>query len=252
MEGKNILLVAAVGIMAGFLNTVAGGGSLLSMPALIFLGLPSAVANGTNRIAIMAESIAAVSGFRRKGFFDWNLGLLWGIPAIIGAVAGSRIAVFLPDAVFNKLLAVIMLLVLALTLWNPQRRLHAGEIILGNRQKKAGAVVFFFVGIYGGLIQAGVGFIMMAALTLLTGFSLVRINGLKVFITAVYTVSSLLVFILSGKVDWVYGLGLAAGSSVGAYLGSIFSARKGEKWIKVFLVLTVAGMAAKLAGIARF
>jgi uncharacterized membrane protein YfcA len=90
---------------------------------------------------------------------------------------------------------------------------------------------------------------MMAALTLLTGFSLVRINGLKVFVTAVYTVSSLLVFILSGKVDWLYGLGLAVGSSLGAYLGSVFSVQKGEKWIKAFLVITVTVMAAKLAGV---
>jgi len=252
MEAKNILLVAVVGVVSGFLNTVAGGGSLLSMPALIFLGLPSAVANGTNRVAIMAQSIAAVAGFRRKGFFDWTLGLTWGIPAVAGAVVGSRIAVSLADDVFNKMLAVVMLLVMALTLWNPQRRPQAGEVVLGARQRNIGAVVFFFVGIYGGLVQAGVGFIMMAALTLLTGFSLVRINGLKVFVTAVYTVSSLLVFMYSGKVNWVYGLCLAAGSSVGAYLGSVFSVQKGEKWIKVFLVVTVVVSAAKLAGIVNF
>jgi uncharacterized membrane protein YfcA len=152
LDGKNILLVASIGIISGFLNTVAGGGSLLSMPALIFLGLPSAVANGTNRVAIMAQSLAAVAGFRRKGFFDWKLGMAWGIPSIAGAVVGSRIAVSLPDAVFNRLLAAVMLLVLALTLWNPQRRLRVGEIVLSRRQKNIGIVVFFGVGIYGGLI----------------------------------------------------------------------------------------------------
>ncbi len=221
------------------------------MPALIFLGLPSAVANGTNRVAIMVQSLAGMAGFRAKGFFDWSLGLKWGIPAVAGAVIGSNIAVNLPDEIFNKLLAVVMLIVLGLTLWSPAKKGQAAKTALTSRDIGLGMAVFFGVGIYGGLIQAGVGFIMMAALTLLTGYSLVRINGLKVIITAVFTLSSLLVFLLNGKVNWPSGLVLAAGSGIGAYLGSVFSVKKGDKWIKLFLVITVTVMAAKLAGIIR-
>lgn len=249
MDFLHIALIAAVGIVAGFLNTVAGGGSLITMPVLIFLGLPSAVANGTNRVAIMSQCIVAVTNFRSKGYFDWKLGLMLAVPAAAGAIVGSGIAVSLPDDIFNKVLAVVMLIVLGLIIWNPQKKLKKKEEALGTKEKVIGMIVFFGVGVYGGFIQAGVGFIMIAALTLLTGYSLVRINSMKVFIVAVYMVFSLIVFIVSGKVDWVLGLSLAVGNSIGGYLGSNFSVKKGDKWIKAVLVVAVVAMALKLLGI---
>jgi len=87
MDILHIALIIAVGIAAGFLNTVAGEGSLITMPVLIFLGLPSAVANGTNRIALMAQNIVAVTNFRKKGFFDWKLSIMLAIPAAIPALS---------------------------------------------------------------------------------------------------------------------------------------------------------------------
>ncbi|NCB51181.1 MAG: sulfite exporter TauE/SafE family protein [Clostridia bacterium] len=249
MEILHIVLIVVVGIVAGFLNTVAGGGSLMTMPILIFLGLPSAVANGTNRVAIMSQCLVAVTNFRNKGYFDWKLGLTLAVPAAAGAILGSRIAVSLPDDIFNKVLAVVMLIVLALIIWNPQKKLKRKTEALGTKEKVIGAVVFFGVGIYGGFIQAGVGFIMIASLTLLTGYSLVRINSMKVFIVAVYMVFSLVVFIMNGMVDWVLGLSLAVGNSIGGYLGSNFSVKKGDKWIKAVLVVAVVAMSLKLSGI---
>lgn len=246
MNLLHIVLIIAAGTAAGFLNTVAGGGSLITMPILIFLGLPSAVANGTNRIALVAQNIVAVTNFRQKGFFDWKLSMILSIPAVIGAIVGSRMAVFLPDSIFNKILAVVMMIVLALIIWNPQKKFERDKETLTLKDKIIGVIVFFGVGVYGGFIQAGVGFIIIASLTLITGYSLVRINSLKVFIVALYMVSSLVVFILSGKVNWVYGVSLAVGNSLGAYLGSNFSVKKGDKWIKVILIVAVTAMALKL------
>ncbi|HPE15914.1 MAG TPA: sulfite exporter TauE/SafE family protein [Oscillospiraceae bacterium] len=242
-------LSIAVGVAAGFLNVVAGGGSLIAMPVLIFLGLPSAVANGTNRVALMAQNTVAVMNFRRKGYFDWKLGLTLAVPAAIGSMVGSSIAVSLPDEIFNKVLAVVMVVVLILTIWNPQKKLKGNKETLTGRDKVIGAIVFFCVGVYGGFIQAGVGFIIIAALTLLTGYSLVKVNSLKVFVIAIYTISSLIVFIVNGKVNWIIGLSLAVGNSLGAYLGSNFAVNKGDKWIKVILVIAVVAMSLKLLGV---
>ena len=118
----HVLLLFGTGIAAGFLNTVAFGGSLLALPVLIFLGLPTAVANGTNRIAIFCQNFSAILGFRRKGVSDFNYSILLAIPAVIGAVIGATIAVDIKDAVFNLILAVVMITMLVLTLINQTER----------------------------------------------------------------------------------------------------------------------------------
>ena len=252
MNPFQVLIIIAVGIIAGFLNTVAGGGTLITMPVLIFLGIPSAVANGSNRIAVMAQNVVAIETFRKKGYFDWKLGLTLAIPAAVGSIVGSSIAVSLSDEIFNKVLAVVMVIVLILTIWNPQKKLKGNKETLSNKEKIVGAILFFGVGVYGGFIQAGVGFIIIAALTLLTGYSLVKVNALKVFVIAVYTVTSLAVFIASGKINWLIGLSLAVGNGLGAYLGGSFAVSKGDKWIRIILVITVLAMSLKLLGVFSF
>jgi uncharacterized membrane protein YfcA len=249
MSILHIVLVILTGIAAGFLNVNAGGGSLIVMPMLIFLGLPSAVANGTNRIALMVQNIIAISNFRSKGFFDWKLNITLALPAVVGSLIGSNLAISMPAELFNKILAVVMLIVLALIIWNPQSKLKTKKESLKKKDKIIGAIIFFFIGIYGGAIQAGVGFIIIAALTLITGFSLVRINSMKVFIVAIYMALSLLIFIINGKVNWLYGLSLSVGNGVGAYIGSNFSVKKGDKWVKVILVVAIILMSAKLFGV---
>ncbi len=249
MSFQNILLILLSGVASGFMNTVAGGGSLISMPVLIFLGLPSAVANGTNRVALMVQNVVAVANFKRKGFFDFKLGIMLAIPAVIGAIIGANFAVNLPDRIFNNILAVIMIIVLGLILWQPQKKVFAQQEDLTAKRKIIAVIAFFFVGMYGGFIQAGVGFIIIASLTLITGMSLVKINSLKVFIIMLYMSSSLLVFILNGKVNWLLGFVLAAGNALGAWLGSTFAVAKGDKWIKGVLTIGILLMAAKLLGI---
>jgi len=241
-----VLLILITGTAAGFLNVVGGGGSLLSMPMLIFLGLPSAMANGTNRVALMVQNIVAVVNFRSKGFFDLNLSLMLAIPALIGSIAGSKLAISLPDEIFNKILALIMFGVLFLIIKQPEKKLVSTEEKFNPDRKLPAMIAFFFIGAYGGFIQAGVGFVIIATLTLITGMSLVRINSLKVFIVGFYMLSSLIVFIISGKVDWILGITLAIGNSLGAWLGSNFAVAKGDKWIRYILIVTVSVMALKL------
>ncbi len=244
-----VILILLTGTAAGFLNTLAGGGSLITLPVLIFLGLPSAIANGTNRIALMVQNIVAVTNFKRKGYFNLNFGLMLAIPAMIGSIIGSKIAVELPDAIFNKILAIVMVIVLTLILWNPKKKFEANIEKMTLKSRISAMVAFLFVGIYGGFIQAGVGFIVIVTLSLITGLSLVKINSLKVFVVAFYMISSLTVFIINGKVNWILGLTLAIGNGFGAWLGSNFAVSKGDKWIRVILVIAVLAMSAKLLGV---
>jgi uncharacterized membrane protein YfcA len=250
VELPALALVLVVGVAAGFLNTVAGGGSALTMPMLIFLGLPSSVANGTARVAIMLQNLTAVAGFRSKGHFEPALGLQLGLPALAGALVGSRIAVDVPDAVFNAVLAGVMVLVLVSIFFKPKPADGQGsaEPPTGSRRILLMAI-FFAIGVYGGFIQAGVGFLIMSSLIFLSGYDLVRINAVKVAVILVYTVAALTVFLLNGKVEWGPGLTLAVGNSAGAWLGARFSVAGGERWIRAILVVAVLVMAVRVSGV---
>ena len=254
MEILNVGLILATGVAAGFMNTLGGGGSLLTLPMLIFLGLPAAVANGTNRIALMVQNVVGVSNFRRKGFFYPKLGITLAIPAVFGSFFGARLAISIPEELFQKILAVIMIVVMILILTRPEKRFLKeieGEN-LSTVRLVVSIFVFFGVGLYGGFINAGVGFVIIVALTLITGMSLVKINSLKLFIVLIYISSSFIVFIIHGKVDWILGFTLAIGNALGAYLGSNFAVSKGDKWIRIFIVIAILSMSAKLLGLFNF
>jgi len=255
MEIWQIPVIFAVGVAAGFINTLAGGGSLLSLPILIFLGLPTAIANGTNRFAIMIQCLFAVAGFKRKGISNFKLSLLLSVPALIGAIIGAQIAVDMSDALFKRVLAIIMLLVLGLILWNPTKKWQInpqydrGTIGLGWNRLIITMIVFFFIGIYGGFIQAGFVFIIIAALTTISGLNLVDTNSHKVFIVGIYTVFALLVFAFNGKICWTVGIALAAGNGLGGWLGSHWAVARGERWLRLILAVCVVAMVMKLFGL---
>lgn len=243
-----IPLILITGIAAGFINVMAGGGSLLTLPMLIFLGLPAAKANGTNRIAIAIQCASGVAGFHRKGFSDFRFSALLVLPATAGALIGANIAVDMPEVMFKRVLAAIMLGVLGLILFSSARQSQSERVIprVSWNRKIAAMVVYFFIGIYGGFIQAGVGFMIIAALTSINGYDLVRANAIKLFVSIFYNLVALAVFIKSGNVDPFLGLTLALGNATGAWFGSHWAVDSGEKWIKVVLVVTSLAFAIRL------
>lgn len=247
MEWFEVLLIIGVGFIAGFLNTIAGGGSLITLPILIFLGLPPAVANGTNRIAIFSQNIFGVLGFKSKGVSDFPYSIWLGLSAFIGAIIGAKIAVDIPDELFNKILAIlIVIIVLFPILRKGQKGTAALVERTGKKYQIMGVIAFFFIGIYGGFIQAGVGFIIIAVLTVINRFSLVKTNSIKVFVVLIYTISALFIFIIEGKIHWGYGLTLAIGNSSGSWIASRLSVKKGDNWVKWFIIVTVIALAFKL------
>ncbi len=220
MEIWHIPVIFTVGVIAGFINTLAGGGSLLTLPILIFMGLPTSIANGTNRLAIMVQCVFAVAGFKRKGVSNFKLSLVLSVPALLGAIVGAQIAVDMSDFLFKRVLAIVMLFVVGVTLWNPRQKLTPDKKTHINLQESSGSkslispkryqliinmIVFFFIGFYGGFIQVGVGFIIIATLTTIMGLNLVVTNTHKVFIVGIYTFFALIVFVVNSKVCWEMG-----------------------------------------------
>ncbi|MBN1435266.1 sulfite exporter TauE/SafE family protein [Candidatus Fermentibacterales bacterium] len=247
------LLLFLAGVGAGFVNVSAGGGSLLTLPALIFLGLPTAVANGTNRLAILIQCGVSTGTFRRLGHDGLKLGLRLSVTAIAGAVLGSLVAVDTPDAVFRVVLSLVMVLALIVIL--VRRKGKAGcppdqpGAQTGVGHPRLQLLLFFLIGLYGGFIQAGVGYLQIFALYIVGGLSLVRTNCVKIMVTGIYLIPSLAVFIADGKIAWLPALVLALGAGTGGWLGTTFAVRKGEVWIKAVLALAVLAMAGRLAGI---
>ena len=246
---KDFFIILITGLAAGFINVNAGGGSFLTIPMLIFTGLPAAVANGTNRVALAAANIIAVLNFKKKGYFDWKLALLLAIPATAGAIAGSFISINLPDKLYNTILAIVIIIVIAVIIINPGKYIRKNIIEAGFKNRMLGVVIFFFLGVYGGVIQAGVGFLIITSLVFLTGYSLVKINSLKVLVVLIYMTFSLLVFIFSKNVNWLYALVLSIGNGTGAYLGSLFAVKHGDKWVKVIMIIAALAMALKLLNV---
>jgi uncharacterized membrane protein YfcA len=242
----DILILVGAGLFAGFVNTMAGGGSLLTLPLLIFLGLPPATANGTNRIAIMVSTSSATLGFRSKNINTFPLSIYLGIAAFFGALIGSRIAVEIDGLLFNKILAIIMIVVVVLMVFKPSYKADLLQARTTGKTLMWSMVAFFFIGIYGGFINAGIGFIIMLFLNYVNKLDLVRVNATKVTLVLIYTTAALATFIFSGHINLKYGIALAVGNAAGAFFASRYAVKKGEGVIKTVMMVMVVAMSVKL------
>jgi len=245
MEWYYYIVVVAVGIVAGIINTLAAGGSLLTLPVLMALGLPPNMANGTNRIAIFLQNVVGVRQFHREKVMDFPSGFRVGIPAALGAVAGAFIAVQLNDEAMKLAIAGVMLLVFFLMLLKPNRWIKSHEEHPPIPYWLQ-VIVYFLVGIYGGFIQAGVGFFLLTSLVLASGYELLKANALKLFVILLYTPMAIVIFFIAGDVNLVLGLVLAVGNMTGAWIGARIAVKGGAKFIRWVVLVAILAAATKL------
>ncbi len=224
-----------VGTLTGFINVLGGGGSFLTLPLLIFFGLPATIANGTNRIGILLQNISAIFKYISAGHFPAKFATIISIPVVIGSVSGAKIAVMISDKSFTKYLAVFMFAITLLTIFNPTKTIKINNRFIYG---VISFLIFFIIGLYGGFIQAGVGFLLLAGTTLL-GYDLLKGNAVKVFIVFILTVAALPVFIMSGKIDYPMGFALGIGNVVGGIIGASVSIKKGVNFIRNFVTASV-------------
>lgn len=242
----DLILLILVGFVAGVINTLAGGGSLLTLPVLIFMGLPPNIANGTNRIGIVIQMMAGTAGFKSKGITTFPFSIYMGVSALVGSLIGAQIAIDIKGETFNKILSFVMMAVVLLIIFKP--KLKTKELLERTTGKHLwiGCIAFFFFGIYGGFINAGLGFILILFLHYFNHLSLVKSNATKAVIITIYMSGALLVFIVNDAVNWKMGLTMAIGTSLGGWFASRFSVKKGDGFIKIFLIVMVSIMAVKL------
>lgn len=247
---NDLLLLTAVpivGFVSGFVNTLAGSGSLLTLPLLIVLGLPANVANGTNRVGILVQTMVSVATFRRRGAFESTSLPLVLLPSVLGAALGASLAVDLDERILQRTIGILMLLMLATVVLNPQRFIaeHATRHAHGALVQ---VPVFFAIGVYGGFIQAGVGLFLLAGLALAAGHDLVRGNAIKNLVVLVFTAAALAVFIVNDQVDWTLGALLAAGSAAGAWVATRMAVVRGAAFVRYMLIVTLMASAVALLG----
>jgi len=240
------LLLFLVGLVAGTLNVIAGGGSLLTLPVMIFLGLPPTVANGTNRVAILIQNVGATWSFHRRKLISKEWVFLAVPPALVGVVLGTLFAVRIGDLAFQRILAVVLVGAAAWTVWRPITPPAEGDSPPPKGLKRwVFAICFFFVGMYAGFIQAGVGFIILAVISA-GGLNLIRGNALKVTLLLAITPLALALFAWNGKVDWAMGFALAAGNFLGALGGVRLQVLKGHSWVRNVVTVTTVVFALRL------
>ncbi len=265
MPSEGYFFLVAAGLAAGILNTLAGGGSFLTIPALIFLGLDANAANGTNRIGVLLQSGIAATTFARRGRLPGRDAFRLVPVTVAGALAGARVAVDIPAPVLRGVLAAVILIALP-AVFIPEGRSGGGSSRAGagapaesaagpgSRNGRAGGsrralllqLAFLGIGFYGGFLQAGVGFLILGALVPLAGLDLVRANALKVTIVAFHTALALPVFIAHRQVELAPGLILAAGTMLGAWIGTHLAVLRGARFVRWVLLAALLISAAQL------
>ncbi|MBX3044227.1 MAG: sulfite exporter TauE/SafE family protein [Candidatus Kapabacteria bacterium] len=243
---EHILLLFGLGLFSGFINVVAGGGSVLTIPGLIYTGLEATIANGTNRIAILVQSSTAVAALWKEVRGNIRFYTKISLLTLPGAIAGALLAVKVSDKFLEILIGIVMILVIFTMVYPVKKEKNPVPVTKLNWKIVTSLLLS---GIYGGFLQIGIGFVLMAIFHRLMKYDLVRVNVMKVFVVSFFTVPALLIFILNGKVVFLPGIVLALGNAIGAWSSAKISLRKGEKFIRFFLFVAIIVMSLELFGI---
>lgn len=234
----DLVLLLVVGAIAGVINVMAGGGSFLVLPVLIGLGLPAGVANGTSRLAVATQSAAALATFHRRNVRAYDITARLAAPMIAGALLGSYLATLLDDRLFRPIIGVVLIAWAAILVVKPDRFVRPPD-----EQREPNTASYLFavaIGLYGGFLQAGVGFPLIALLSGQLGYDLVRANSVKVTLVLAFTLGALPVFVLADQVAWAPAIVLAIGTVVGAWLGARWQLEKGGAVVRWFVLVMVA------------
>lgn len=245
-----IILIVS-GIVVGFVNTLSAGGTIVSIALYLALGLPSQSANAVNRVGVLLQDAFGSALFLKQGLFKIRDVLPYAFPVMLGALGGSFVAVVISDEVFSFCLAVILLIMIVF-LFVQEKYSHREERKLTLKQYLLYFPVFVGIGLYGGFVQAGTGFLIIAALSVVLGYDIIKTAAVKLFIMFLYTVVAITVFIVKGGVEtnfWVYGLVHSLGMIIGTYIADKYALKKGEKFVRMVIIFVIILTALNLFGV---
>lgn len=246
LQWWSILVLVAAGFGCGFINVLAGGGSMLSVPALMMMGMPADHANGSNRLSVALLSLAGIKGFDQEGRLERDALLPMMVPTVIGGLSGALLSAWMdPGFLKPALLGAMIAMALAMLIF-PDAVSPPEGVQASLRERPVGALMLFGAAFYGGFAQAGVGFLLIGAFAIGLRYDLLRANALKLVCTAVFGAVSLAVFTLAGDVDWIPAMILAVGSVTGATLSTKLAVRIDARLIKwgLFVMVCVASASA--------
>jgi uncharacterized membrane protein YfcA len=247
MSSTDILLLLGAGLIAGVVNTLAGGASALTVPALVLVGLPGTIANGTNRVGIFVQNVVAAWRFRAEGVSGFRKSVPVLLPIALGSLMGAGAISQVSDEAFNLIFGIVMVL-LVVPMVRPPRARDPADSRARGWSKPVTFVVFLGIGLYGGAFQAGVGLFLILALSY-AGYDLVQANSIKVVINGALTAVAVPVFILNRQVEWVPALVLAVGFVAGGIVGVRVAVLGGERVIRPVLVASVVLLAGRMMGL---
>lgn len=243
MNWAEIIILVLSGVLVGFINTLAGGGTIITISLLLFLGLPAGVANGTNRIAVVFQNLVAVLSFKRQKILVFNKSIVYALPTTIGSIVGALVATKFNEGLLEKCIAFVMVLMLFFLVYKPERWLKGRPDLQEKNISWIQVVIYLLIGFYGGFIHMGVGFFILAALVLSSGYDLIHANAIKNLLVLIYSPFALAVFMLSGQVDYKTGLILSIGNVLGAWLATKYAVKWGTNFVRwvlvVFIIITV-------------
>lgn len=245
MDWHIVIVLLISGTAVGIINTLAGGGSIITMTMFMAFGLPINVANGTNRVAVLMQNLAATVTFIRKKSFNINHGLLLSLPVILGNIAGSFVASYINEWIFKICFGVILLVIMIYLLLDTRIKLKAGNNV---DIKPLHYLWFFLIGFYGGYIYIGIGYLILAVALWVMRIDIVTANAIKGFVILLATPFSLAVFMIMGNVDYKFGLIHGLGNMIGSFLASHYMTNWGTNFIKIFMAVIVAICFADLMG----
>ncbi|MCG8412346.1 MAG: sulfite exporter TauE/SafE family protein [Bacteroidales bacterium] len=244
-----ITLLIAAGFAVGVINTIAGSGTVISYSLFMMLGLPVNIANGTIRLGVIMQTLASTLNFKKHKALDWKKGFKLALPVVIGSIIGAQIAIEINKAVFEKILACILIVMLFFIFYRPERWLKNQIQKIESKPTFIQLLLFFFIGLYGGFIHIGVGIFMLSVLVLNAGYDLVKANAIKVMTVFLYSPFALAVFIFNDQVHYGMGLIAAIGNVFGGIVGSKMAISWGSNFIRWVLMLVIVLFAAYLFGI---
>jgi uncharacterized membrane protein YfcA len=248
----SIIILICSGIIVGFINTLAGGGTVISLSVFMFFGLPPLVANGTNRVAIVLQNATAVACFQKNRLIDWRKIIHLAIPVILGSLAGAAIAGIISNKLFLYIFAGVVIMFGISMIFNPDKYLYERTLLVSRKISIWQYIIYFLIGVYGGFVHVGIGYLFLAALVLGSGYDLLKANVIKCVLILFYVPFSLFIYAIQDNVYWSFGLVHGLGNIIGAWLAARLAIKKGAPFIRYIVMILIVIVILQMFGVIQF
>ncbi len=236
-EIELLVILLLSGVLVGFINTLAGGGTVISVATFMAMGLPIVVATGTNRIPVIMQNLVASIIFKKQKLYTFKEAFRLAIPILLGSIISAQFTTMMDDTIFTYIFMGGLLLFCVLLFYKPDRWQRTQSEIKKVAIKEY--IILFVIGLYGGSVYIGIGYMLLALFVLSLGYDLIRANALKNLMALMLGPLSIIPFILTDNVNYSMGLAHGIGNVFGAFIASHYAKRIGHKFIRKLLVVMV-------------